>query len=223
MAATNPVIVHDNGVLRVASPGSYGSLTDPMSRLEQGRDDIIDLAHYADVLFDQPRRMPVVAEVASERLTMRPRTSNMRTRNRSGERRSCRAAFGVAVQVWADTTFWNATLLRLGMGCLVGAADPAVELRSERREAVDILAGEEEDGVGEDKPDGAVEPKSGQMEPLPPRPGRRPSDHHQANGEATAEPCPCAHAVRDLVGRRRHRLHHRCGRCPPPRSRSSCD
>ena len=118
-----------------------------------------------------PRRMPVVAEVASERLTMRPRTSNMRTRNRSGERRSSPRCFWSRGAGLGGHDLWNATLLRLGMGCLVGAADPAVELRSERREAVDILAGEEEDGVGEDKPpDGAVEPKSGQMEPLPPGP-----------------------------------------------------
>ena len=50
---TDPVIVHDHGALRVGSPGSYGPLTGRTFRLEQGDDDIIDLAHYVDVLFDR--------------------------------------------------------------------------------------------------------------------------------------------------------------------------
>ena len=168
---TDPVIVHDHGALRVGSPGSYGPLTDPMYRLEQGDDDIIDLAHYADMLFDRPApsaRGGGGGDRKTEDDTADVEYADEESFRKATELPRCFWSRGGGI---GGHDLWNATLLRLGMGCLVGAVDPAAELRKERREAAEILAGEEEDGVDEGRParEGA-ELKLGQAEPPLPDP-----------------------------------------------------
>lgn len=165
---SDPIIVHDETALRIASPGvTDRRLRNAFDRVQRGEDDIIDLALQAHLIFEPAGNQEI--RIGRATRTGRQATEGAEKRDYSTPEEfrqgvSLKPANGRSGRFSVE----DPGLLDLLAIILRGVTDVAgkeARRRQDEEEAADLIAGENEDGDELAKPEREEEPEVGAAAP----------------------------------------------------------